>query len=397
MGASPARLLAQNGAMQGCVIGDLSFVDRPLRFGEHGGNRFTVLIRHLDPACTDSMLAAAVRRVQVRGFINYFGHQRFGNSAASMMPSIEVGRLLCLKDWDRALAAAMRVPSHSCNPDERRAKQRFDSADPCRTAPEALSLLPKYCHDERMLLQALAEVPPAPSFPCYTVPGGLVQRPARQPSSPTRPLTCSDTSVCQGAGSREALQAMPHGRILRQAYWSCVWNKMASARIALYGAAHPAALARRAPALRAPRARSDKRARMHTGLDSAVEGDLVLASAEARGAGEEARGPAAAGEDAEDAAWGQRKIRLGEQVVTSHLSNFAQRNGSAAWRFGDAGAGAQAPEVHVVTAAEAAEGRYGIHHVVLPVLDGASPQTAGATVALAIDVAVAALRRHAAV
>ena len=160
---------------------------------------------------------------------------------------------------------------------------------------------------------------------------------------------------------------------------------MASARIALYGAAHPAALARSAPARRAPRARSDKRARIHTGLDSAVEGDLVLASA-----GEEARGPAAAGEDAEDAAWG-------EQVVTSHLSNFAQRNGSAAWRFGDAGAGTQAPEVHIVTAAEAAEGRYGIHHVVLPVLDGASTQTAGATVALAIDVAVAALRRHAAV
>ena len=44
--------------------------------GEHGGNLFSLLLRHVD-ADSDAV-RRAVRAVRRRGFVNYFGHQRWG-------------------------------------------------------------------------------------------------------------------------------------------------------------------------------------------------------------------------------------------------------------------------------------------------------------------------------
>ena len=40
-----------------------------------------------------------MKSLEERGFVNYFGHQRFGNSAASMMPSVELGKLMSRGMW----------------------------------------------------------------------------------------------------------------------------------------------------------------------------------------------------------------------------------------------------------------------------------------------------------
>jgi hypothetical protein len=42
--------------------------------GEHGGNLFSLLLRHVD--ADPAAVRRAVRAVRRRGFINYFGHQR---------------------------------------------------------------------------------------------------------------------------------------------------------------------------------------------------------------------------------------------------------------------------------------------------------------------------------
>jgi len=44
--------------------------------GEHAGNRFAIVLRHV--TASEAHVRAAVERLQNNGFINYYGHQRFG-------------------------------------------------------------------------------------------------------------------------------------------------------------------------------------------------------------------------------------------------------------------------------------------------------------------------------
>ncbi len=48
----------------------------------------------------DKIVRKAIKQLNKSGCINYFGHQRFGNSAASMMPSIQVRRLMSKEQSD---------------------------------------------------------------------------------------------------------------------------------------------------------------------------------------------------------------------------------------------------------------------------------------------------------
>ena len=55
----------------------------------HAGNYFTLLLREVNAtgARHADKCVAAVRK---RGFINYYGHQRFGLGMRSSMPTVEV-------------------------------------------------------------------------------------------------------------------------------------------------------------------------------------------------------------------------------------------------------------------------------------------------------------------
>ena len=106
------------------------------------------------------------------------------------MPSIEVGKLISKHKWEVASRVALRVPSHSCSPLEKEAKKAFRRGD----LHEALEKMPKYCHDERVLLESL-----------------LAGRP-----------------------HKAAVLSMPHAKLFKLAYWSRVWNLMASERARTY-------------------------------------------------------------------------------------------------------------------------------------------------------------------
>jgi hypothetical protein len=62
-------------------IGRLRCADNPLNLGQLGGNRFRIALRgvHGD-------VAAALDALKKRGFINYYGQQRFGDCAARVTP-----------------------------------------------------------------------------------------------------------------------------------------------------------------------------------------------------------------------------------------------------------------------------------------------------------------------
>ena len=51
---------------------------------------------------------------------NLYAATLAASSAVTLNLSVtQVGKLLCQEEWHRAVAAVMRVPSHSCNPDEK--------------------------------------------------------------------------------------------------------------------------------------------------------------------------------------------------------------------------------------------------------------------------------------
>ena len=115
----------------------------------------------------------------------------------SQMPSIEVGKLISKQRWEAAAKVALRVPSHSCSPPEKEAKKAFRHGD----LHEALQKMPQYCHDERVLLQ----------------------------------------SLLAGMAHKAAVLSMPHAKLFKLAYWSRVWNLMASERARCYSMRHAVA------------------------------------------------------------------------------------------------------------------------------------------------------------
>ena len=86
------------------------------------GNHFTIVLRDVraEPAALETALAA----LRARGFVNYFGLQRFGANVDAS--THEVGAALLRSDWQQAarliLARTERPPA------ERTARTSFSTA-----------------------------------------------------------------------------------------------------------------------------------------------------------------------------------------------------------------------------------------------------------------------------
>jgi tRNA(Glu) U13 pseudouridine synthase TruD len=240
-----------------------------------------------------------------------------------MMPSIKVGKLLARRLWSTAVKVALRAPSHSCSPLEKQAKKAFEKGD----LEGALEHMPKYCHDERVLLQGLLA----------------------------------------GKSDLEALMGMPHVKLFKLAYWSRLWNLMASERVRLYSLKH---------AVAGDLVLAERRA---GGVEGGVEGGGGGGGGEAKGGGSGggARGSGEEGVGGE----GGRPLSSKEEkhvpMCPSYLSGFTNKLGENVWRFGGHAGGEgdglvgrdTAPDIHVVTPEEERDRAFSIFEVVLPVVD----------------------------
>ena len=63
------------------------YVSAPLKLGRLTGNLFTVVLRSV--SCDDHVIHEKMMSLRDKGFINYFGMQRFGTST---VPTFHVGR-----------------------------------------------------------------------------------------------------------------------------------------------------------------------------------------------------------------------------------------------------------------------------------------------------------------
>lgn len=96
-GFDPRRLLALNtgGLLRGVIVGNLRWASSPLHPGEHAGNEFRIVARIAGGGGGGlRQLRDALVRLKSKkgGFVNYFGHQRFGGG----VPAAKVGRLIVL-------------------------------------------------------------------------------------------------------------------------------------------------------------------------------------------------------------------------------------------------------------------------------------------------------------
>ena len=176
-------------------------VARSLRLGQLSGNRFRIVLRscHGTAAEVEAALSALARR----GFVNYFGMQRFGETAAR---NDEVGKHLLLGQYAAAVDALLKP-----RPDDARtggaeaeAREAWERSNDVRTV---LKLMPRVRSVEREVLSALARTL------------GETQ-------------TLSYEERC-----RLAVLSLPLNlrRLLAHAYFSRLWNLAASERLRQHG------------------------------------------------------------------------------------------------------------------------------------------------------------------
>ncbi|XP_053212957.1 pseudouridylate synthase 7 homolog [Panonychus citri] len=77
------------------MIGNITFEREPIRLGQATGNRFDLVMRDLIYNQEDD-IHHAFQNVREKGFINYFGTQRFGMNSS---PSHSIGLAVLKEDW----------------------------------------------------------------------------------------------------------------------------------------------------------------------------------------------------------------------------------------------------------------------------------------------------------
>uniref|UniRef100_A0A8C2XDT8 Pseudouridylate synthase PUS7L n=1 Tax=Cyclopterus lumpus TaxID=8103 RepID=A0A8C2XDT8_CYCLU len=147
---------------RGMRLSQIRSVSEPLRLGRLQGNHFDLVVRDLRPhgasdahssgADTHTRLAAlvneALENVKARGFVNYYGPQRFGS--VKSVQSDRVG--LALLKEDMVSAVRLFFTPEDGNDPQNHAKRHFIQTD---NAKESLALMPLSKARERLMLRAL--------------------------------------------------------------------------------------------------------------------------------------------------------------------------------------------------------------------------------------------------
>lgn len=170
--------------------GHYSYVPQPLKLGDLQGNRFTIVLRDVD--ADEKECISAVEALSGRGFVNYYGMQRFGTGG---VPTHLIGKALLKQDWARAVALIL-VPRPHEQGDAKEGREYFwETRDPSG---------------------ALAKLPPRMAIECAVLTG-------LEEAGPN--------------GFYNALHRLPRNMRLMylHAFQSYVWNHMATARVEMFG------------------------------------------------------------------------------------------------------------------------------------------------------------------
>ncbi|XP_046665048.1 pseudouridylate synthase 7 homolog [Homalodisca vitripennis] len=108
--------------LRAIAVGNYSYKWENLRLGDLNGNRFKIVLRHIK--ASDSVIEEAVHQFKTTGFINYFGLQRFGQSA--LVPTYTIGKAILKNDWKLAVELILKPrPGESCYRDVKEARDTW--------------------------------------------------------------------------------------------------------------------------------------------------------------------------------------------------------------------------------------------------------------------------------
>ncbi|XP_028305563.1 pseudouridylate synthase PUS7L [Gouania willdenowi] len=161
---SPQRLTEKTLAFErrGMRLSQVRSVSKPLRLGRLMGNHFDLVVRDVRPhrdngthssaadahSHLSTLVREAVENVKTRGFVNYYGPQRFGSGQS--VQSDRVGLALLREDMVNAVRLFF-TPEEGSDP-QSQAKRHFLQTD---NAKESLALMPLSKARERLMLRAL--------------------------------------------------------------------------------------------------------------------------------------------------------------------------------------------------------------------------------------------------
>ncbi|CAM6094776.1 unnamed protein product [Calypogeia fissa] len=146
-----AKLASLNSRLFGIKVGNFSYVEKSLGLGELSGNQFTITLRNIVAEC-ESVVAEAAKELNERGFVNYYGLQRFGNSAVA---THTVGAALLRGEWKTAVDLVLQ-PRDGELPEIAKARSDFHKT---RNVDRALQQFPRQLGSERALLGGLKKNP----------------------------------------------------------------------------------------------------------------------------------------------------------------------------------------------------------------------------------------------
>lgn len=154
------RLSSINPKLKGLKAGDFEYKSFALDLGDLKGNEFKITLRDcVFPEGSDinTVVENGVSTLRERGFINYYGMQRFGTFAIS---THEVGKAMLHGDWKRAIELVMAYDEDTlinASPDERKravaCKQWFEDTMSAENAAEAFKLMPGKFVSESSILK----------------------------------------------------------------------------------------------------------------------------------------------------------------------------------------------------------------------------------------------------
>lgn len=99
-----ARVSSLNKGLKNVVLGGFTYEDLPLGLGDLKGNEFVITIRDVKPFndkdSVETIIEKCFNSLQQKGFINYYGMQRFGTFSIS---THELGIKILQEDWKGAV------------------------------------------------------------------------------------------------------------------------------------------------------------------------------------------------------------------------------------------------------------------------------------------------------
>ncbi|CAH7687669.1 pseudouridine synthase [Phakopsora pachyrhizi] len=181
---------------KGIRVGDFCYQEEPLKLGQLQGNRFVIVLRDIFPT-EPKLLKEAVDTLATRGFLNYFGMQRFGTTSVG---THLLGLSLLRGEWDLAIDLIMRHKVGDPQDVELARSVWLEKKD----ARSALDLMPRRCVAERSILQFFS-----------------------------KQKTCNDKCGALASIPKNLKMMYIH------AYQSYIWNTILSERVELYGCDKP--------------------------------------------------------------------------------------------------------------------------------------------------------------